>query len=133
MGEKRDTEFYFIDNKLSSIGIFLGISGGGENSRALLGEFDFEKYVKIQNSLEKKYGLTFDPGKFKTTLFLSDIQKLGRISTIYGDGTVVLSILRFRMTDYEPMDMITVYYNSKSVADAVMKDLKEMKLKGGDL
>ena len=104
-----------------------------ESGRTLLGEFDFEKYVKIQNQLKKKYGLTFDPGKIKTTMFLSDLQKMGRINTIYGDGTFVLSILRYRMQDSEPMDRLSVFYNSKSVADAVMKDLKKMKLKEDDL
>ena len=58
---------------------------------------------------------------------------MGRINTIYGDGTFVLSILRYRMQDSEPMDRLSVYYNSKSVADAVMKDLKKMKLKEDDL
>ena len=79
MGKKRDIEFYFSDNKLVSIGVPLSYSGAGQNTKQLFGEFDLEKFIKIQNSLEKKYGLTIDPGKMKISMFLSDLQKMGRI------------------------------------------------------
>ena len=86
-----------------------------------------------RESLEKKYGLNFDTGKIKTSMFLSDLQRMGRIQNIYGDGTVVLSILRYRMQDYEPMDEVSVFYNSKSLADSIMTTYSEKELKEDDL
>ena len=133
MGKKRGIEFYFINNKLSSIGVLLAFSGEGESGKQLLGEFNLENYVKIQNSLEKKYELNFDTGMIKTSMFLSDLQRMGRIETIYGDGSVVLSILRYRMQDYEPMDEVSVFYNSKSLADSIMTTYSEKELKEDDL
>ena len=70
MGKKRDIAFYFIDNKLSSIGVTLSYTGAGQEGKQVYGEFDFEKFFISQNSLEKKYGLNFDPGKMKITVFL---------------------------------------------------------------
>ena len=66
-------------------------------------------------------------------MFLSNLQKMGRIDTIYGDGTVVLSILRWRLQDYEPMDEVNVYYNSKSVADSILGTQSKKQLKDDDL
>ena len=129
MGKRRGIEFYFINNKLSSIGVLLSHSGAGEAGKQLLGEFNLANYVKIQNSLEKKYGLNFDFGKIKTSMFLSDLQNMGRISNIYGDGSVVLSILRYRFQDYEPMDEVSVFYNSKSLAESILATQNEKELK----
>ena len=126
-------EFYFSDDQLSSIGVTLSFTGAGTEGKQLFGEFDFEKFIKIQNSLEKKYGLNVDPGKMKISMFLSDLQKMGRIDTIYGDGTVILSILRWRMQDYEPMDEVNVFYNSKSVAESISGTEDKKKLKDDDL
>ena len=133
MGKKRDIAFYFIDNKLSSIGVTLSYTGAGQEGKQVYGEFDFEKFFISQNSLEKKYGLNFDPGKMKITVFLNDLQKTGRINTIYGDGTVVLSILRWRLQDYEPIDEVNVFYNSKSVADSILGTQSKKELKDDDL
>ena len=66
-------------------------------------------------------------------MFLSDLQKTGRINTIYGDGTVVLSILRWRLQDYEPIDEVNVFYNSKSVADSILGTQSKKELKDDDL
>ena len=126
-------EFYFSNDKLSSIGITVSFTGAGQSGKQLLGEFDLENFIKIRNRLEKKYGVNVDPGKMKISMFLSDLQKMGRIDTIYGDGTVILSILRWRMQDYEPMDEVNVFYNSKSVAESISGTEDKKKLKDDDL